>query len=317
MLRNLDVPPLPSMQARILVIDDSGSRDALTDALTADSSRSWSMESCSNPEQLSTILDAQEPFDVLLCDTDLVDPAHLEEILSALPAERPRPAWIALKSFGSIQDAVETVRAGASDYLSKPTDPDRLSMAVEKALESRALLAENARLRADLEGRYEFGRIQTRDPAMRSVFDTARAVADARATVLIEGESGTGKTLLARTIHQASARASEPFVEVNCGALPESLLESELFGHVRGAFTGAVRDKAGKFEQADGGTLFLDEIGTAPLELQVKLLRVLQDRVFERVGGEKTLSVDVRVLAATNANLNEEVAAGRFREDLY
>ena len=295
---------------RVLVVDeDLAACEALLAALDGGD---WLLETCTDPDEVRARVDATD-FDVVLTDQDV---ASLEAF-SDLLADADSPAVIFLKSFGSIQDAVESIRAGAADYLPKPADPERLRMAVERALERRELRSENARLRADLAGKYDLGRVHSRDPRMLAVFETVRAVADARATLLLQGESGTGKTLLARTIHQASERARAPFVELNCGALPSALLESELFGHVRGAFTGAVRDKPGKFELADGGTIFLDEIGCAPLDLQVKLLRVLQDRIFERVGGDTTLEVDVRVIAATNASLREEVAQGRFREDLF
>ena len=253
------------------------------------------------------------PFDVVLTDPSTAGMGELSELLGA----EDLPAVILLAAFGSVQDAVVAMREGAFDYIEKPASDDQILVAVRRALEQRTLRVENKKLRADLERRFELASMLSRDPKMRRVFDTVAAVRDTRATILIEGESGTGKTMLARAIHKSSERAAAPFIEVNCGALPAGLLESELFGHVRGAFTGAVRDKAGKFEAAHGGTLFLDEIATAPHDLQVKLLRVLQDKVFERVGDTKTRTVDVRVVAATNRRLADEVAAGRFREDLY
>jgi len=252
-------------------------------------------------------------FDVVLSDPSTAGMAELSELLGA----EDLPAVILLAAFGSVQDAVEAMRNGAFDYIEKPASDDQILVAVRRALEQRTLRAENRRLKADLGLRFDLASMLSRAPAMRRVFETVAAVRDTRATILIEGESGTGKTMLARAIHQSSDRAAAPFIEVNCGALPSGLLESELFGHVRGAFTGAVRDKPGKFEAAHGGTLFLDEIATAPHDLQIKLLRVLQDRVFERVGDTRTRTVDVRVVAATNTRLAEEVRAGRFREDLY
>jgi len=197
-----------------------------------------------------------------------------------------------------------------------PTDAQLLTT-LGRALEQSLLQRENRDLRASLAGRYQLGNVMTRDPVLKDVLKTIETVADTRASVLLSGESGTGKTLLAHALHQHSSRASGPFVVVNCGSLPDTLLESELFGHVRGAFTGAVRDKLGRFEQADGGTLFLDEINSASLDLQVKLLRAIQDRTFERVGDSTTRSADVRIVTASNRDLEQEVAEGRFREDLY
>jgi DNA-binding NtrC family response regulator len=232
-----------------------------------------------------------------------------------LVADPDVPALVLLSGFGSVEDEVAALRSGAFDFLTKPIDEEQLVLVVARAIEARGLARENARLRADLSERHAFGSVVTRDPAMRRVLEVAESLAGTRATILIEGESGTGKTMLARAIHEHAARTA-PFVEVTCGALPSSLLESELFGHARGAFTGALRDRPGKFEAADGGTLFLDEIGNAPLDLQQKLLRVLQDKSFERLGETRTRTVDVRVIAATNEDLAAAVQAGRFREDL-
>jgi DNA-binding NtrC family response regulator len=239
------------------------------------------------------------------------------ELLTRALALDPSPSVILIASLGTIGDAVSAMRKGAFDYLARPTSAEHVRVAVKRALETQRLRRENGALRASLEERFSIGNLCTRDPRMRRVAEVIHAVADTRANVLITGESGTGKTLLARTIHAQSSRRERPFVVVDCGALPPSLLESELFGHARGAFTGAVRDKPGLFEVADKGTLFLDEIGNAPLELQAKLLRVIQDRVFERVGETRTREVDVRLIAATNRDLAREVAAGRFREDLF
>lgn len=256
---------------------------------------------------------AAAPLDLVLAALEAVGPGGVEG-LANLPGD---PGVVLLESFGDPADSLEALRRGASAVLSRPVPNEQVLLALERALAQREQERENRRLREDLGQRFELASLVSRDPHMRRVFALVEAVADTRANLLIEGESGTGKTVLARAIHHLSARGKAPFVEVNCGALPKDLLESELFGHVRGAFTGAHKDREGKFESADGGTLFLDEIATASLELQVKLLRVLESRRFERVGEDRTRQVDVRVIAASNRDLVEEVAAGRFREDLY
>ncbi|MCZ6598576.1 MAG: sigma-54 dependent transcriptional regulator [Planctomycetota bacterium] len=240
-----------------------------------------------------------------------------ESILREALALPDGPPVILLDDFGSALAAVEALRRGAFDYLARPVSDDQVLLAVQRVLEQQELRSENRRLKSDLGYRFEFANLKSRDPRMQRVFRTLESVANTRANLLLQGESGTGKTMLARAVHQRSDRAEQAFIEVNCGALPESLLESELFGHVRGAFTGAVGDRLGKFESADGGTILLDEIATASPGLQVKLLRVIEDRRFERVGESKTRDVDVRLIAATNRNLEQEVAAGRFREDLF
>ena len=227
------------------------------------------------------------------------------------------PALVLLAGFASDSEAVEAVRRGAAQFLERPVSGEHLAVALQRAAAERALGLENRRLRRELGERFSLGKLISCDPALARIAEIVDAVADTRANVLISGESGTGKTQLARAIHQASSRREAAFVELNCGALPATLLESELFGHARGAFTNALRDKAGRFEVADGGTLFLDEIASAGLDLQVKLLRAIQDRCFERVGESHTRTVDVRVIAASNRDLEAEVRAERFREDLY
>jgi DNA-binding NtrC family response regulator len=229
----------------------------------------------------------------------------------------PSMQVILLTGYGTADGAIEAIRAGAFDYLTKPLIDDELLMSVERALSQRSVITENSNLRAQLDRRVGLDNVIGRDPHMMRVYDMINSVADTRATVLVTGESGTGKSMIARAIHRRSSRAKGPFVEVACGALPENLLESELFGHVAGSFTGATGEKMGKFLQADGGTIFLDEIGTASPAMQVKLLRVLQELKFEPVGGTKTYEVDVRVILATNEDLSVAVAEGRFRQDLY
>jgi DNA-binding NtrC family response regulator len=224
---------------------------------------------------------------------------------------------ILVTGYGTIESAIEAIKQGAYDYLTKPIIDDDVRMAVQRALQQQELLAENRQLKAALTDRYSFRNIIGQDYRMSKVFDLIEAVADSKTTVLVTGESGTGKSMIARAIHARSPRRDKPFVEVACGALPDSLLESELFGHIRGAFTHAVADKLGKFAAADGGTIFLDEIATASPQLQVKLLRVLQERQFEPIGSNATQHVEVRVILATNRDLHAEVEAGHFRQDLY
>jgi two-component system response regulator HydG len=244
------------------------------------------------------------------------------EVLRRCRALDPDVPVLVITAFGTIEVAVEAMKEGAFDFLTKPFSPDVLRLKVERGLEARRararverLARENEILRGEVEA--GLGEIIGASPAVRKVFEILDKVAPSDSSVLVTGESGTGKELVARALHRRSRRASGPFVKVNCGALTETLLESELFGHEKGAFTGAIRRKLGRFELADGGTLFLDEVGDVSPGLQTKLLRVLQEREFERVGGEETLRVDVRVIAATNKDLREEVAAGRFRQDLY
>ena len=254
-------------------------------------------------------------WEVLVLDPGCLDEATARELV-ALSGEPP-----VLVVAG---DETSLENAGAAElaprvfaHLARPVELRALTTALGGALERVSLEAENRRLREHLDGRYSLGRFVTRDPSLRRVLETAASVADSRANVLLLGETGTGKTMLAHSIHQHSARSAGPFVAVHCGALPDQLLESELFGHVRGAFTGASRDRTGRFEAADGGTLFLDEIDSATLDLQVKLLRVIQERTFERVGDSSPRTVDVRMLFATHRDLRAEIEAGRFREDLF
>ena len=272
----------------------------------------WHAEPCDAASALDRLA-AGEAWDALLADPA----AGALELLERARGLVDGPAVVLLAGFGTIRDAVEAVRQGARDYLSRPVSGEQVQLALTRALEQRQLRRENLRLRESLDERVRLGGIESSDARMRRIAEVLRAVADTRANVLITGESGTGKTLLARTLHQLSGRAAGPFVVVDCGALPAGLLESELFGHVRGAFTGALRDRAGVFEAARGGTLLLDEIGNAPPELQIKLLRVVQERVLERVGDTRTIEVDVRLVSATNTDLARAVQEGRFREDLY
>jgi DNA-binding NtrC family response regulator len=259
---------------------------------------------------------ADGDIDVILCDLELPGGGGLR-LLQEVRNAHPETAVVLLSAFASVQDAVKAMQNGAADFIGKPFAADQVLVAVDRALERAALQRENLALKSALDDRLHLDNVIGVDSRMQSIFKTVKTVADTRTTVLITGESGTGKTLLARALHRLSSRRTGPFVEVNCGALPETLLETELFGHQKGAFTGAIRDKIGKFEAAAKGTIFLDEIGTSSPSFQVKLLRVLQDRVIERVGDTQVIPVDVRVVLATNKNLERAVAEGAFREDLY
>src|SRR5271156_6285031 len=270
-------------------------------------------------EQAGTAEDAlklADRADVIISDLRLPGISGLE-LLQNLRSQDLRTPVIVMTAFGSIETAVEAMKAGAVDFLPKPFSLDHLMTVVNKALEVRTLRDENRELRAELSQRYTFDNLVGHSDAMREIFGTITRVAPTRATVLLCGESGVGKDMIARAIHHHSPRADRPFVKINCTALPENLMESELFGYEKGAFTGANTSKPGKFEQADTGTVFLDEIGDVPGSIQVKLLRILQEREFERLGSNKTQHTDVRGIAATNLDLRAALEQGTFREDLY
>ncbi|UCE55673.1 MAG: sigma-54-dependent Fis family transcriptional regulator [Desulfobacterales bacterium] len=263
-------------------------------------------------------LDIQKTSDVDLILTDMkmpeMDGIELLEHIKVIDPDLP---VVMMTAHGTVDKAVEAMQKGAYTYILKPFENERLILYVKKAISMFQVIKENRRLRDAVESQYRFGNIIGKSKSIRDVFETIQKVAPSNATVLIEGESGTGKELAAKSIHFNSPRRNKPFVAVNCSALAETLLESELFGHEKGAFTGAVAMKKGRFELADGGTLFLDEIGELSQNLQVKLLRVLQEKTIERVGGVRTLPVDIRIIAATNKKLKEEMIKGRFREDLF
>jgi len=267
----------------------------------------------------------KENLDVDFVITDLkMEKTNGVEVLRQVSRANDAIPTMIITGFGTVEAAVEAMKLGAFDFLQKPFSPEVIRLKVERGLElsaaraaRRRLEAENEYLQSEVEQSYRFSELIGRAETMQRVFKSIKKVAPTDSTVLISGESGTGKELVARAIHENSRRARGPFIKVNCGAITETLLESELFGHEKGAFTGAIKTKIGRFELADGGTLFLDEVGDIPMAMQVKILRALQEKEFERVGGERTLKIDVRVVSATNKNLEEEVESGHFREDLY
>jgi DNA-binding NtrC family response regulator len=298
---------------KILVVDDEATaRSALADVLRGEG---YSVETAADGFKALGRLADFEP-ELVLTDLHMpgMDGVELLKKLKEHDAELP---VILMTAFGGVETAVSAMREGAADYLTKPLNLDELSIVVARTIESAKLRREASELRHRLKDRYSFDNIIGSSPEMQRVFKTVAQIAPSRATVLVTGESGTGKELVAAAIHHHSPRSTGPFVKLHCAALAESLLESELFGHERGAYTGADRKREGRFELAHGGTLFLDEIGEISHSTQVKLLRVLQEREFERVGGSQTLHVDVRVIAATNRELKDLVLAGKFREDLF
>ncbi len=273
------------------------------------------VEPAASAEEATAAIDERD-FDLVVADVRLGDRDGFD-VLNHSREKSPETPVILFTGYGTVDTAIDAIRAGAFDFLTKPLIDEELELAISRALNQREMVQENKVLKAQLDQRYGLDNIVGHDPRMMKIFDLIESVADTKTTILITGESGTGKSMIARAVHRLSSRRDKPFVEVACGALPETLLESELFGHVTGAFTGATVDKVGKFKQADGGTLFLDEIGTASPQLQVKLLRVLQEFAFEQVGGNQTFEVDTRVVLATNEDLASLVEKGTFRQDLY
>jgi DNA-binding NtrC family response regulator len=299
------------MKKRILVVEDEDKlRRVIELQLT---SAGFEVDKAASAEEGLKVVDRA---DLVLTDLKLPNMDGLE-LLALIRRQNAQVPVIIMTAYGSVETAVESMKAGATDFLLKPFSLDHLMQVVEKALEVRALRDENRALKQQLGRRYEFDNIIGRSPAMQEIFAAIERVAPTRATVLLAGESGVGKDLIARAIHFHSPRRDRPMVKINCTALPENLMESELFGYEKGAFTGAQTTKPGKFEQADTGTVFLDEIGDVPPAIQVKLLRVLQEREFERLGSNVTRHIDVRVIAATNTDLREALEQGTFREDLY
>jgi len=301
-----------SRSTLLIVDDDNASREGLCMALEPSG---YSCLQASSGLQALGLLHLHD-VDVLITDIRMPEMDGME-LFKRVQSERPEVAVILVTAYGEVEAAVQAMKEGAVDYITKPVKLDHVELSVARALAASRLKKENRHLREQLEGQSPSVRLLGNSPSIRKILQTVSAVAPTRATVLLEGETGTGKEVLAKTIHEASPRREASFIAVNCAALPETLLETELFGHEKGAFTGAEQRRQGRFERADNGTLFLDEITEASLATQVKLLRVLQDQCFERVGGTETIRSDVRLIAATNVNIKERVEKDAFREDLY
>ncbi|MEI6147631.1 MAG: sigma-54 dependent transcriptional regulator [bacterium] len=295
----------------LIVDDDKNTREGLRRALLP----SYAVLLAESAERALPILDESE-VDIVLCDIRMSGMDGLA-LLQRIAARSHPPIVIMLTAYGNVATAVEAMKRGAYDFLMKPVNLDHLDMLIKRALRSRDVESENRSLREQLDTRFGLENIVGQSDPMQEVFDIIRQAAPTQATILLQGESGTGKELVAHAFHRLSPRAKGPFVAVHCAALSPTLLESELFGHEKGAFTGATERRRGRFELADGGTLFLDEISEIPPSVQVKLLRVLEERKFERVGGHETLDVDIRLIAATNADLRKRVEEGQFRSDLF
>ena len=298
---------------KILVVDDEQSlREALSIMLKR---TGYAVTSVADGEEAIELLN-KDIFDLVITDLRMPKIDGME-VLKAAKSASPETVVLIITAFASADSAVEAMKQGAYDYLTKPFQVDEVQLIIRNALEKRRLTTENILLKREMASQSSFSQLVGQSDAMEKVFDVVRKVADSKSNVLICGESGTGKELVARAIHYNSSRNALPFVAVNCSAVPETLLESELFGHMKGSFTGAISNKAGLFEVANGGTVFLDEIGDTTPTIQVKLLRVIQEREFRRVGGTQDVKVDVRIVAATNKDLEKAVADGSFREDLY
>ena len=300
-------------QARVLIVDDERSMQEFLEIFFR--SEGYAVEVAGDVQTALLHLEADE-FDVVITDIQMPDGSGIE-VLHAVQKIASETVVIMITAFANAETAIIAMKDGAYDYITKPFKLDEIRIVVEKALEKRHLATENRRLKSELREQVRDRKMIGTSSAMQRVFDFVAKVADTKANVLITGESGTGKEMVARAIHEGGERRDRPFVAVNCAAIPENLLESELFGHVKGAFTGAIANKAGLFEVAEGGTLFLDEVAELPVSLQVKLLRVLQEKTLRRVGGTSDRQVNIRLLSATNACLSDRVADGRFREDLY
>mgnify|MGYP000299207956 CR=1 FL=1 len=302
-------PMVPSV---LIVDDEKHTREGLQQALA----ESYDVSVAGNADEAFNLMDSQE-FDVIITDLRMPGGKSGLKVIDKALTMPNKPAVIMMTAYGNIDTAVEAMKRGAVDFLTKPVNIERLEILVQRALKSKTLEVEVKQLHERLDEKFNFEGIIGHSPKLQDVLDRVRLVAPSRATILIEGESGTGKELIAQAIHQVSPRARAPFIAVHCAALSESLLESEIFGHERGAFTGATERRIGRFEAADGGTLFLDEIGEITASTQVKLLRFLETKTVERVGGNKPLELNVRLVAATNRSLEQMVRDGKFREDLF
>jgi len=300
------------MVPSVLIVDDEKhTREGLQQALA----ENYDVTVVANADEAFNLLEAQ-PFDVVLTDLRMPGKSGLKVIDKALALPH-RPVVLMMTAYGNIDTAVDAMKRGAADFVTKPVNIERLEVLIQRALKTKTLEVEVSRLHERLDEKFNIEGIIGTSQKLQDVIDRMKLVAPSRATILIEGESGTGKELIAQAIHQASPRARAPFIAVHCAALSETLLESEIFGHERGSFTGAIERRIGRFESADGGTLFLDEIGEISGAIQVKLLRFLETKSIERVGGSKPVDLDVRLVAATNRNLEQMVRTGKFREDLF
>ncbi len=299
-------------QKILIAEDDDLNRNNLTELLTMEG---YEVKAVENGKEAMAAF-VEDKYDLVITDLKMPEGDGLE-LLKFVKDMNPDNIVIMMTGFGTVDSAVEAMKYGAFDYITKPMKDDLVKLTVSRALSFASLQEENVTLRDNLREKYDFGKMLGYSECIKTIFDTIEKVAKSDSTVIIYGESGTGKELVARAIHFNSDRKNFPLIPVNCGAIPEELLESELFGHEKGAFTGAIRNRLGRFELAQGGTIFLDEIGDMSPSLQVKLLRVIQEKQFERIGGVKTINADVRIIAATNQNLELAVAEKRFREDLY
>ncbi len=302
------------MSMRILLVEDEKlKRLSLTDALER---KNFEVVACDNPLEALAVLNEEDAVDVIVTDLKMPKMNGIDFIKKVREFDKEVPI-IVVTAYATVETAVDAMKLGAYDYITKPFTTDELILVLDRLRDYQEIVKENIYLRSKIRNRYRFENIIGRSKPMQEIYRVIQTIADSDSTVLIQGESGTGKELIANAIHFNSRRRNKPLICVSCAALTESLFESEIFGHEKGAFTGAVREKKGRFELADGGTIFLDDVDDIPLVSQVKLLRVLQQRTFERVGGTKSISVDVRVVAATKVNLLEKVRNREFREDLY